>query len=64
MQVLLPVDLKEIYSNSVGAQFGQDALDKTVFASFIGVALIYLLWILPLTRLVAIIALTTYIYLT
>ena len=32
----LPVDLKEIYSNSVGAQFGQDALDKTIFASAIG----------------------------
>lgn len=38
----LPVDLKEIYSNSVGAQFGQDALDKTIFASAIGVAIIYL----------------------
>lgn len=38
----LPVDLKEIYSNSVGAQFGQDALNKTIFASFIGVAIIYL----------------------
>ncbi|HDC7626545.1 TPA: protein translocase subunit SecDF [Staphylococcus aureus] len=62
----LPVDLKEIYSNSVGAQFGQDALDKTVFASFIGVALIYLfmLGFYRLPGLVAIIALTTYIYLT
>lgn len=62
----LPVDLKEIYSNSVGAQFGQDALDKTVFASFIGVALIYLfmLGFYRLPGFVAIIALTTYIYLT
>lgn len=62
----LPVDLKEIYSNSVGAQFGQDALDKTVFASFIGVALIYLfmLGFYRLPGLVSIIALTTYIYLT
>ena len=62
----LPVDLKEIYSNSVGAQFGQDALDKTIFASFIGVALIYLfmLGFYRLPGLVAIIALTTYIYLT
>ncbi|MDR7652076.1 protein translocase subunit SecDF [Staphylococcus argenteus] len=62
----LPVDLKEIYSNSVGAQFGQDALDKTVFASFIGVALIYLfmLGFYRLPGLVAIIALTTYVYLT
>lgn len=62
----LPVDLKEIYSNSVGAQFGQDALNKTIFASFIGVAIIYLfmLGFYRLPGLVAIIALTTYIYLT
>ncbi|MGT2653034.1 hypothetical protein ACVQ9Z_08575 [Staphylococcus aureus] len=61
----LPVDLKEIYSNSVGAQFGQDALDKTVFASFIGVALIFLFhYSIQYLGLVAIIALTTYIYLT
>ncbi|MFU0761434.1 protein translocase subunit SecDF [Staphylococcus pasteuri] len=62
----LPVDLKEIYSNSVGAEFGQDALDKTIFASVVGVALIYLfmLGFYRLPGLVAIIALTTYIYLT
>lgn len=62
----LPLDLKEIYSNSVGAQFGQDALDKTIFASFIGVGIIYLfmLGFYRLPGLVAIIALTTYIYLT
>ena len=62
----LPVDLKEIYSNSVGAQFGQDALNKTIFASFIGVSIIYLfmLGFYRLPGLVAIIALTTYIYLT
>lgn len=61
----LPVDLKEIYSNSVGAQFGQDALDKTILASIIGVAIIYLfmLGFYRLPGLVAIIALTTYIYL-
>ena len=62
----LPVDLKEIYSNSVGAQFGQDALDKTIFASAIGVAIIYLFMVgfYRLPGLVAIIALTVYIYLT
>lgn len=62
----LPVDLKEIYSNSVGAQFGQDALDKTIFASMLGVAVIYLfmLGFYRLPGLVAVIALTTYIYLT
>ncbi|WP_432724545.1 protein translocase subunit SecDF [Staphylococcus equorum] len=62
----LPVDLNEIYSNSVGAQFGQDALDKTVFAAVIGIAVIYLfmLGFYRLPGLVAIIALTAYIYLT
>lgn len=62
----LPVDLKEIYSNSVGAQFGQDALDKTVFAAFVGVGIIYLfmLGFYRLPGLVAVIALTAYIYLT
>ncbi|MCG7338531.1 protein translocase subunit SecDF [Staphylococcus sp. ACRSN] len=62
----LPVDLKEIYSNSVGAQFGQDALDKTVLAAFVGVAIIYLfmLGFYRLPGLVAVIALTAYIYLT
>ncbi|MGO1883553.1 MAG: protein translocase subunit SecDF [Staphylococcus equorum] len=62
----LPVDLNEIYSNSVGAQFGQDALDKTVFAAIIGIAVIYLfmLGFYRLPGLVAIIALTAYIYLT
>ncbi|MCU5746048.1 protein translocase subunit SecDF [Staphylococcus sp. SQ8-PEA] len=62
----LPVDLKEIYSNSVGAQFGQDALNKTLFASMIGVAIVYLfmLGFYRLPGLVANIALTAYIYLT
>ncbi|MGX5790676.1 protein translocase subunit SecDF [Staphylococcus equorum] len=62
----LPVDLNEIYSNSVGAQFGQDALDKTVFAAVIGIVVIYLfmLGFYRLPGLVAIIALTAYIYLT
>ncbi len=62
----LPVDLKEIYSTSVGAQFGQDALDKTMFASIIGISIIFLFMLLfyRLPGLIAIITLTTYIYLT
>lgn len=62
----LPVDLKEIYSNSVGAQFGQDALDKTIFASMVGVAIIYLFMVgfYRLPGIVAVIALTVYVYLT
>ncbi|PTH69301.1 protein translocase subunit SecDF, partial [Staphylococcus agnetis] len=38
----LPVKLDEIYSTSVGAQFGQDALQKTIFASIIGISLIFI----------------------
>nr|MDK7244954.1 protein translocase subunit SecD [Staphylococcus lugdunensis] len=62
----LPVKLDELTSTSVGAQFGQDALDKTIFASFIGIAVIYLFMVgfYRLPGFVAIIALTTYIYLT
>ncbi|MGG2105799.1 protein translocase subunit SecDF [Lysinibacillus pakistanensis] len=38
----LPVKLNEIYSTSVGAQFGEDALNNTIFAGIVGVALIFL----------------------
>lgn len=37
----LPVKMKEVYSTSVGAQFGQDALNETVFAGLIGVLAIF-----------------------
>ncbi|MCE5470379.1 protein translocase subunit SecDF [Staphylococcus pseudintermedius] len=62
----LPVELKEIYSTSVGAQFGQDALDKTINASLIGIGIIFLFMLLfyRLPGIVAVITLTTYIYLT
>ncbi|ELD8112850.1 protein translocase subunit SecDF [Staphylococcus pseudintermedius] len=62
----LPVELKEIYSTSVGAQFGQDALDKTINASMIGIGIIFLFILLfyRLPGIVAVITLTTYIYLT
>ncbi|MEJ7540575.1 protein translocase subunit SecDF [Staphylococcus intermedius] len=62
----LPVELKEIYSTSVGAQFGQDALDKTIFASMIGIGIIFLFMLLfyRLPGVIAVITLTTYIYLT
>ena len=46
----LPVDLNEIYSNSVGAQFGQDALDKTIFAAAIGSYLFIYVRFLSFTR--------------
>ncbi|QHW37038.1 protein translocase subunit SecDF [Staphylococcus ursi] len=62
----LPVELKEIYSTSVGAQFGQDALDKTIHASMIGIGIIFLFMLLfyRLPGIVAVITLTTYVYLT
>ena len=42
----LPVKLKEIYSTSVGAQFGQDSMHKTIFAGIIGIAAIFLFMLL------------------
>ncbi|ULG71209.1 protein translocase subunit SecDF [Macrococcus brunensis] len=62
----LPVKLDEVYSTSVGAQFGQDALQKTLFASAVGVGLIFLfmLFYYRLPGLIAVITLSAYIYLT
>lgn len=61
----LPVKLKEIYSTSVGAQFGQDALKSTVYASVIGVALIFVFMLLyyRLPGFISIITLTVFTYL-
>ncbi|KAA1040012.1 protein translocase subunit SecDF [Macrococcus equipercicus] len=62
----LPVKLDEIYSTSVGAQFGQDALHKTLLASAVGVGIIFLFMLLyyRLPGLIAVITLSAYIYLT
>ncbi|GAB6416424.1 protein translocase subunit SecDF [Bacillus luti] len=62
----LPVDLKEMYSTSVGAKFGQQALDQTIFASAIGIALIFLFMLVyyRLPGLVAVIMLGLYIFVT
>ncbi|MEK3934093.1 protein translocase subunit SecDF [Sporosarcina sp. FSL W7-1349] len=61
----LPVHLEEIYSTSVGAQFGEQALNKTVFAGIVGIALIFLfmLFYYRLPGFVAVITLSVYIYL-
>ena len=61
----LPVHLEEIYSTSVGAQFGEQALNKTIFAGIIGIALIFIFMLLyyRLPGLVAVITLTVYIFL-
>ncbi|AMV11772.1 protein translocase subunit SecDF [Geobacillus sp. G4] len=61
----LPVELHEIYSTSVGAQFGKNALQKTVLAGIIGVAAIFLfmIWFYRLPGIIAVITLSVYIYL-
>lgn len=61
----LPVHMTELYSTSVGAQFGEQALNKTVFAGFIGIGLIFLfmLFFYRFPGLIAAINLTIYIYL-
>ncbi|WP_438311134.1 protein translocase subunit SecDF [Sporosarcina sp. FA9] len=61
----LPVKLEEIFSTSVGAQFGEQALTKTIFAGIVGIALIFLfmLFYYRIPGLVAVITLSVYIYL-
>ena len=41
----LPVHMKELYSTSVGAQFGETALNQTVFAGVIGIIAIFIFMI-------------------
>lgn len=61
----LPVKLVEIYSTSVGAQFGEQALNSTILASIIGVAAIFIFMIFyyRLPGVVAVISLVVYIFL-
>lgn len=60
----LPVHMNEIFSTSVGAQFGEQALNQTVFSAFIGIGLI-ILFILAVYRfpgMIAAVNLIIYIY--
>lgn len=61
----LPVELEEIYSTSVGAQFGGEALKSTILASIIGIAAIFIFMIgyYRLPGVVAVISLVVYIFL-
>src|SRR5699024_3409459 len=61
----LPVELKELYSTSVGAKFGTQALKDTIYAGVIGIGLIYLfmVYLYRLPGIVAAITLSAYIYL-
>ncbi len=60
----LPVHLEEVYSTSVGAQFGEQALNKTIFAGIIGISLIFLFMLVyyRLPGFVAVITLSVYIF--
>ena len=61
----LPVHMEEIFSTSVGAQFGEQALKETVFAGFIAIGLIFLFMIVVyrFVGLLASINLAIYVYL-
>ncbi|HZG73057.1 MAG TPA: protein translocase subunit SecDF, partial [Chondromyces sp.] len=61
----LPVKLDEIYSTSVGAQFGEQALEQTVFAGIVGILAIFLFMLVyyRIPGLVAVITLSIYVYL-
>ncbi|GLC88458.1 protein translocase subunit SecDF [Lysinibacillus piscis] len=61
----LPVKLTEIYSTSVGAQFGEDALNDTVFAGIVGVIIIFafMLFYYRLPGFVSIITLSVFTFL-
>lgn len=61
----LPVHMTEIFSTSVGAQFGEQALNQTVFAGIIGIILVilFLLIVYRFIGLIASINLVIYTYL-
>ncbi|MDV2685917.1 protein translocase subunit SecD [Alkalihalophilus lindianensis] len=61
----LPVKLEEMYSNSVGASLGEQAMEKTIYAGFIGIALIfiYMLFYYRFMGVIALVTLSVYIYL-
>ncbi|MGO4887406.1 protein translocase subunit SecD [Anaerobacillus sp. MEB173] len=60
----LPVKLEEMYSNSVGAALGEQAMQKTIYAGFIGIGLImvYMLLYYRFMGIIAAISLSAYIY--
>ncbi|WP_047979701.1 protein translocase subunit SecDF [Ornithinibacillus contaminans] len=61
----LPVSMNEIFSTSVGAQFGEQALNQTVLAGIIGVAIIFIfmLVIYRFPGIISVINLIAYIFL-
>ncbi|WLR56222.1 protein translocase subunit SecDF [Mesobacillus subterraneus] len=61
----LPVNLEETYSTSVGAKFGEQALNETVFAGIIGIlaVFVFMLVLYRIPGIVAVITLSIYVYL-
>src|SRR5699024_9411745 len=61
----LPVNMDELYSNSVGAQFGEKALNKTVIAGIIGISavLLFMVAIYRFAGVIASINLIVYVFL-
>ncbi|KHE73131.1 protein translocase subunit SecDF [Halobacillus sp. BBL2006] len=61
----LPVNLEETYSTSVGAQFGEQAMQKTIIAGAIGIATIFLFMMAyyRFPGVIAVVTLSVYIYL-
>ncbi|MFD2704003.1 protein translocase subunit SecD [Salibacterium lacus] len=60
----LPVDMEEIYSNAVSASLGEQAMDNTIFAGFIGIGLIlaYMIAYYRFMGVIAAVTLSAYIY--
>lgn len=60
----LPVELTEVFSTSVGAQFGEEALHKTIFASIIAISLIFvfMLFYYRFPGVIAVVTLSIYIF--
>lgn len=61
----LPTTLEELSSNSVGASLGERAMQQTIYAGFIGIALIfiYMLVYYRFMGMIAVVTLSAYIYL-
>ncbi|KON86922.1 preprotein translocase subunit SecD [Sporosarcina globispora] len=61
----LPVQLDEVYSTSVGAKFGEQAMETTILAGIIGIAIIFIFMIVVyrFPGLIATLTLSFYIYL-
>ncbi|WP_210366779.1 protein translocase subunit SecDF [Bacillus sp. REN3] len=61
----LPVKLDEAYSTSVGAKFGEQALDETIFAGIVGVLAVFafMIFYYRLPGIIATVTLSIYIYL-